>query len=116
MLRFVPLRVASHSCTKWCTVNSVYIFGRLPRGLPACQRHVSRDRRVACHDGRVGKSVRAPRSTPTRPATDAAVGLAPDTSAEAISERAGLLDPTHEQAEAFWREHEPLMLPPDDEP
>jgi len=42
--------------------------------------------------------------------------LAPDTSAEAIRERAGLLDPTPEQSEAFWREHEPQMLPPDDEP
>lgn len=42
--------------------------------------------------------------------------LVPDTSAEAISERAGLLDPTPEQAKAFWREHEPHMLPPDDEP
>jgi hypothetical protein len=42
--------------------------------------------------------------------------LAPDTSADAIRERAGLLDPTSEQSEAFWREHEPHMLPPDDEP
>ncbi len=42
--------------------------------------------------------------------------LVPDTSAEAIRERAGLLDPTPEQSEAFWREHEPHMLPPDDEP
>jgi hypothetical protein len=42
--------------------------------------------------------------------------LAPDTSADAIRERAGLLDSTPEQSEAFWREHEPHMLPPDDEP
>jgi hypothetical protein len=42
--------------------------------------------------------------------------LVPDTSAEAIRERAGLLDPTAEQSEAFWREQEPHMLPPDDEP
>jgi hypothetical protein len=42
--------------------------------------------------------------------------LVPDTSAEAIRERAGLREPTDEQAEAFWREHEPHMLPPDDEP
>ena len=42
--------------------------------------------------------------------------LVPDTSAEAIRERAGLLDPTPEQAEAFWRKNEPHMLPPDDEP
>ena len=42
--------------------------------------------------------------------------LVPDTSAEAIRERAGLLDPTPEQAETFWRENEPHMLPPDDEP
>lgn len=67
-------------------------------------------------NGRVSNDVRAPRRTRTHPATDAGVGLAPDTSAEAISERAGLLDPTREQAEAFWREHELLMLPPDGEP
>lgn len=42
--------------------------------------------------------------------------LAPDTSAEAIRERGGLLDPTPEQAKTFWSEHEPHMLPPDDEP
>lgn len=40
----------------------------------------------------------------------------PDTSAEAIRERAGLLAPTPEQAEAFWHEHEPHMLPSDNEP
>jgi hypothetical protein len=42
--------------------------------------------------------------------------LVPDTSAEAIRERAGLLDRTPEQAEPFWRENEPHMLAPDDEP
>ena len=42
--------------------------------------------------------------------------LAPDTSACVIRERAGLLDPTPARSEAFWREHEPHMLPPDDEP
>jgi hypothetical protein len=42
--------------------------------------------------------------------------LVPDTSAEAISERAGLVDPTPEEAEAFWRDNEPNMLPTDDEP
>jgi hypothetical protein len=42
--------------------------------------------------------------------------LAPDTSADVIRERAGLLDPTPKQSEAFRREHEPHMLPPDDEP
>lgn len=42
--------------------------------------------------------------------------LVPDTSAEAIRERAGLLDPTPAQSEAFWSEHEPHMLPSDDEP
>jgi hypothetical protein len=46
---------------------------------------------------------------------DGRLVLVPDTSAEAIRERAGLLDPTPEQAEAFWAEHEPQMLPPDDE-
>jgi hypothetical protein len=46
---------------------------------------------------------------------DGRILLAPDTSMEAIRERAGLLDPTPEQAEAFWQEHEPHMLPPDDE-
>ena len=44
------------------------------------------------------------------------LALTPDTSADAIRERAGLLDPTPEQSEAFWREHEPHILPPDDEP
>ena len=42
--------------------------------------------------------------------------LVPDTSVKAIQERAGLHEPTAEQAEAFWRDHEPHMLPPDDEP
>jgi len=42
--------------------------------------------------------------------------LVPDTSAEAISDRAGLVDPTPEEAQAFWRDNEPHMLPPDDEP
>jgi hypothetical protein len=42
--------------------------------------------------------------------------LVPNTSAEAIGERAGLLDPTPEQAEAFWSKNEPHILPPDDEP
>jgi hypothetical protein len=64
----------------------------------------------------VANDGRAPRRTRTHPATDAAVPLAPHTFAQAISERAGLLVPTREQADAFWREHAPLMLPPDDEP
>ncbi|MGC2373520.1 MAG: hypothetical protein WA484_06575 [Solirubrobacteraceae bacterium] len=38
-----------------------------------------------------------------------------DLSAKAIRERAGLLDPTPEQAQAFWREHGPHMQPPDGE-
>jgi hypothetical protein len=42
--------------------------------------------------------------------------LVPDTSWEAILERAGARDPTPEEAAEFWREHEPHMLPPDDEP
>lgn len=42
--------------------------------------------------------------------------LVPDTPAEAIRERAGLLDPTPGQAEAFWRENEPHMIPPDNGP
>jgi hypothetical protein len=42
--------------------------------------------------------------------------LVPETSAEAMRERAGLVEPTAEQAEVFWREHEADMLPPDDEP
>jgi hypothetical protein len=42
--------------------------------------------------------------------------LAPDVSAEAIRERAGLLDPTPGQAKAFWHENEPHMLPADHEP
>ncbi len=42
--------------------------------------------------------------------------LVPDTSAEAIGRRAGLVDPTPEEAATFWRDNEPHMLPPDDEP
>jgi hypothetical protein len=42
--------------------------------------------------------------------------LPPDTSWEAILERAGARDPTPEEAAEFWREHEPYMLPPDNEP
>ena len=42
--------------------------------------------------------------------------LVPDTSLEAISERARLAEPTPAQAEAYWREREAEMLPPDDEP
>jgi hypothetical protein len=30
MLRFVPLRVASHSCTSRCSVNGVYAHTRAP--------------------------------------------------------------------------------------
>jgi hypothetical protein len=37
-------------------------------------------------------------------------------SANAIRERAELLDPTPEQSEALWHEREPHMLSPDDEP
>jgi hypothetical protein len=36
------------------------------------------------------------------------------TSAAAIRKRAGLLDPTPDQAGAFWRENEPHMLPIDE--
>jgi hypothetical protein len=36
------------------------------------------------------------------------------TSAAAIRKRAGLLDLTPAQAGAFWREHEPHMLPADE--
>jgi hypothetical protein len=72
-------------------------------------------------------SQEAPPHTPRRPPATPVImwpmsehaplrlGLAPDTSADAIRERAGLLDPTPERSEAFWREHEPHMLPPDDE-
>jgi hypothetical protein len=42
--------------------------------------------------------------------------LVPDASAEAIRERAGLLDPTPGQAKAFWHENESHMLPADHEP
>jgi hypothetical protein len=38
------------------------------------------------------------------------------TSAETIRKRAGLLDPTPEQAKAFWGKNEPHMLPSNDEP
>jgi hypothetical protein len=36
------------------------------------------------------------------------------TSAAAIRKRAGLLDPTPDQAGAFWRENQPHMLPTDE--
>jgi hypothetical protein len=54
-------------------------------------------------------------SMPGRRADD---GLAfpPDTSWEAILERIAARDATPEEAAEFWREHEPYMLPPDDEP
>jgi hypothetical protein len=39
-----------------------------------------------------------------------------DTSAGAIRDRAGLFHPTPEEAQAFWVDNEPHMLPPDDEP
>ncbi len=42
--------------------------------------------------------------------------LAPDASAEAIRERAGLLDPTSGQAKTFWHENEPHILPAHHEP
>jgi len=42
--------------------------------------------------------------------------LVPDTSAEAIRERAGSLDPTLEQAKAFWRGNEPHLPAADDKP
>ncbi len=42
--------------------------------------------------------------------------LVPDTSWEAILERSGGREMTSEESAQFWREHEPHMLPPDDEP
>lgn len=42
--------------------------------------------------------------------------LVPDTSWEAILERSGGRDMTPEESAKFWAEHEPKMLPPDDEP
>ncbi len=42
--------------------------------------------------------------------------LVPDTSWEAILERSGGREMTPEESAGFWREHEPHMLPPDDEP
>lgn len=42
--------------------------------------------------------------------------LVPDTSWEAILERSGGQEMTAEESAEFWREHEPHMLPPDDEP
>lgn len=52
--------------------------------------------------------------------TDRRVGgeltLVPDTSWEGILERSSGRDMTPEESAAFWRENEPHMLPPDDEP
>jgi hypothetical protein len=42
--------------------------------------------------------------------------LVPDTSWEAILERSGGREMTSGESAEFWREHEPQMLPPDDEP
>jgi hypothetical protein len=42
--------------------------------------------------------------------------LVPDTSWKAILERSGGRELTPEESAEFWREHEPHMLPPDDEP
>jgi hypothetical protein len=42
--------------------------------------------------------------------------LVPDTSWEAILERSGGQELTPEEFAEFWAEHEPHMLPPDDEP
>jgi hypothetical protein len=44
------------------------------------------------------------------------VTLVPDTSWEVILERSGSREMTPEESAEFWREHEPRMLPPDDEP
>lgn len=42
--------------------------------------------------------------------------LVPDTSWEAMLERSGGREMTPEESARFWAEHEPDMLPPDDEP
>jgi hypothetical protein len=42
--------------------------------------------------------------------------LVPDTSWEAILERSGGREMTSDESAEFWAEHEPHMLPPDDEP
>ncbi len=42
--------------------------------------------------------------------------LVPDTSWEAILERSGGRELTPEESAEFWHEHDPHMLPPDDEP
>lgn len=42
--------------------------------------------------------------------------LVPDTFWEAVLERSGGPEMTPEQSAKFWAEHEPKMLPPDDEP
>lgn len=46
---------------------------------------------------------------------DGELTLAPDTGIAAIRRRLGTRAMTPEESEAFWREHEPAMLPPDDE-
>jgi hypothetical protein len=78
---------------------------------------------VTCHHGMVSKQAHVVlsgdingRYVVTDRRASGELTLVPDTSAEAIRERAGLIDPTPQQSETFWREHEPLMLPADDEP
>ncbi len=47
--------------------------------------------------------------------SDGELTLAPDTGITAIRKRTGTRAMTPEESESFWREHGPLMLPPDDE-
>lgn len=42
--------------------------------------------------------------------------LVPDTSWQAVLERSGGQELAPGESAAFWAEHEPHMLPPDDEP
>jgi hypothetical protein len=42
--------------------------------------------------------------------------LVPDTSWKAILERSGGREMNPDESAEFWTEHEPHMLPPDDEP
>jgi hypothetical protein len=80
--------------------------------------------RITCHHGvmaeqahfKLSGAISAISNVVTDRLTGGELTLVPDTSAEPIRERAGLPDPMPEQAQAFWRENEPHMLPPDDEP
>jgi hypothetical protein len=84
---------------------------RPKRGLlsSAIMQTVSRQAHVTLSGDIVGEYV----VVDQRP--DGELTLAPDTSISAIRKRLDTRAMTPEESAAFWREHGPAMLPPDDE-